>query len=59
MRQLLPVLLLGFGWLQACNASLVEEKAPELVSTSWVLPEAASKPDLEEAWRLYAFFLPT
>lgn len=59
MKRLLFGLLVAASALAACNASLVEEKAPELVSTSWVLPGAAAKPDLDESWRLYAFFLPT
>jgi len=59
MKRLLPWLLLAAGGLQACNASLVDEQAPELVSTSWVLPEAVARPDLAETWRLYAFFAPT
>ena len=56
-RLLIPALVVSA--LAACNASLVEELAPELVSTAWVLPEAAAQPDLDESWRVYAFFVPT
>ena len=46
-RLLIPALMVGT--LAACNASLVEEQAPELVSTAWVLPATVAKPDLDEA----------
>jgi hypothetical protein len=59
MKRFFVPLLLSAGALAACNASLVEEQAPQLVSTAWVLPAAAAKPDLDERWRVYAFFLPT
>ena len=58
MKELLAPALLA-GVLAACNASLIDQPAPELVSTAWVLPAAAAQPDLEESWRVYAFFLPT
>ena len=51
--------LLPFA-LPACNAAMVEQEAPALSSSEWVLPEGAEPPVVDGGrWRVLAFFAPT